>query len=258
MGVVHLLALRGSPRSGRPEQVLSAALFDAEALVAGGLDGFVVENFGDAPFFGDQVPPSTIAEMTALVERLRGAVGADVIVGVNVLRNDARAALAIAAATGADFIRVNVHSGVMHTDQGTLAGRAAETMRERRQLGADVDVVADVGVKHALPPSGFELRQAAKDTAYRGLAAALIVTGTGTGSAADERDLRAVKAAVPDRPLLVGSGVTADSAGAAGALSDGVIVGTWVKRGGNVSAPVDAERVKRLVAAARGGVKTAG
>ncbi|MBI3203150.1 MAG: BtpA/SgcQ family protein [Myxococcales bacterium] len=245
-GVVHLLPLPGSPRFSDRGAVEVRALTDAAALVAGGLDGFVVENFGDAPFFGDRVPASTIAEMTALTERIRVAVGPEPLIGVNVLRNDARAALAIAAATGADFIRVNVHVGVMVTDQGALEGRAAETLRERGASG--VEILADVAVKHATPPAGFDLDQSAKDTAYRGLADGLIVTGSGTGEATSLARLERVRRAVPDRPLFVGSGARAETLVDLLAIADGVIVGTSVKRDGRVDQPVDEARVRALVA----------
>jgi len=251
LGVVHLLPLPGSPLHTSRAAVLERALADASALVEGGLDGFVVENFGDAPFFGERVPASTLAEMAVLVERLRVAVGAEPLLGVNVLRNDARAALAVAAATGADFIRVNVHTGVMFTDQGTLEGRAHETLRERAASGARVEIFADVAVKHATPPAGFDLLQSAKDTAYRGLADALIVTGSGTGEATSLERLSLVRRAVPDRPLLVGSGASTRSIRELLGVADGAIVGTSLKRAGRVSEPVDVERVRELCRAAR-------
>lgn len=251
LGVVHLAPLPGSPRFESRGKVLDGALFDAHALIEGGVDGFVLENFGDAPFFAERVPASTVAEMAALAERLRRAVGAEPLIGVNVLRNDAAAALAIAAATGCDFIRVNVHTGVMLSDQGTLEGRAAETLRCRRELEAPVAIAADVGVKHALAPAGFDLSRAAKDCASRGLADALIVTGTGTGAEADLAHLEAVRGAVPDRPLWVGSGVTPQTVAAVFAVADGAIVGTSLKEDGDVSKPVSAARVRALVARAQ-------
>ncbi len=251
LGVVHLLPLAGSPRFSSRKLVVDHALADAEVLVAAGFDGFVVENFGDAPFFGDRVPATTIAEMAAMTERLRIAVGPEPLIGVNVLRNDARAALAIAAATGGDFIRVNVHVGVMHTDQGTLEGRAPETLRERAASRASVEILADVAVKHATPPAGFDLAQSAKDTALRGLADGLIVTGSGTGEATSVSRLEVVRRAVPDRPLFVGSGVSAATIGELLKIADGVIVGTSLKREGHVHEPVDAARARALVDAAR-------
>ncbi len=101
-------------------------------------------------------------------------------VGVNALRNDARAALAIAVATGAHFIRVNVHTGSMFTDQGLIEGAAADTLRVRAALDTRVAIMADVHVKHASPPAGADIADAASDAWHRGLADALIVSGIGT------------------------------------------------------------------------------
>lgn len=249
LGVVHLLPLPGSPRFVDRAVVRERALHDAEALTTGGMDGFVVENFGDAPFARDRVASSTVAEMAVILEHLVDFGG---LVGVNVLRNDAAAALAIAAATGASFIRVNVHTGVAYTDQGSIEGRADETLRLRRQLESQVEIVADVGVKHALMPPGFSLKQSARDTAHRGLADGLIVTGKGTGEPASLEDLGTVRRAVPKTPLFCGSGVSETSVAEVLGLADGVIVGTALKMGGEVANPVDAARVKRFVARARG------
>jgi predicted TIM-barrel enzyme len=60
-----------------------------------------------------------------------------------------------------------------------------------------------------------------------------------------------VKSAVPGTPILVGSGVTPDTVAELLSVADGAIVGTWLKRGGDVDQPVDPERVRRLVHAAR-------
>jgi uncharacterized protein len=251
LGVVHLEPLPGSPRYQQREQVLASALRDAEAMMTAGLDGFVVENFGDAPFRRDRVDPTTIAEMTVLATLLRQKVGPDVWMGINVLRNDAQAALAIAAAVGAQLIRINVHTGVMICDQGTIEGRADETLRQHRQLDTKVEIIADVAVKHALTPAGYDLKQSAKDTAYRGLAAGLIVTGSGTGETANLDELRIVRQAVPDRFLMVGSGVTIGNIKEILSIADGVIVGTTLKEDGLVSNPVSVERTKALVEQAR-------
>src|SRR5207245_839512 len=98
-------------------------------------------------------------------------------VGVNVLRNDACAALGIAATVGAAFIRVNVHSGVAASDQGILEGRAAETLRLRDALGVPVAIWADVHVKHARPLDSEDVARAAEDAVERGLADAILVSG---------------------------------------------------------------------------------
>ncbi len=264
LGVVHLRPLPGTARApgraGDAMQVaLDRALADARALEAGGLDGLIVENFGDAPFHKDRVPPEIVAALARAAVEIRRATRLPL--GVNALRNDARSALGIAAACGLDFIRVNVHSGAMLTDQGLIEGRAAETLAERRRLGAaDVLIFADVLVKHATPPAGTReelLPRIAEDTFRRGLADALVVSGTGTGEATSLADIALVRRAVPEAPVLVGSGVTdrtvratLDSGGATPG-AHGAIVGTWLKQDGKVDQPVDAERVRRLVEAAR-------
>lgn len=248
LGVVHLQALPGSPGfKGDMAAVITAAVRDAEALIDGGMSGFVVENFGDAPFFADRVPAETISSMARVLAALPEG---EHLVGVNVLRNDARAALGLAAAFDLDFIRVNVHVGAAVTDQGVIEGRAAETLRARHALGADVAILADVDVKHAAPLGPRRpLGTLAEETVGRGHADGLIVSGSGTGAPTALDDLRAVKATCPQVPLLIGSGLTIESAPQALSVADGAIVGTALKVDGHLSAPVDVDRVKALVAA---------
>lgn len=246
IGVVHLLPLPGSPRpSPGLGAVLDRALADAEALVAGGADGLVVENLGDAPFARGAVEAATVAAMARIAADIVRAVPEGFRVGVNVLRNDPLAALGIAAAVGAGFVRINVHVGAMVTDQGLIEGDARRTLLERNRLGADVAIVADVLVKHAVPLGPWGLAEAARDTASRGGADVLVVTGSGTGQPTDPEDVARVRAAAPGVPVWVGSGLTPDSVGAFPPL-DGAIVGTWLHRGGEITAPVDVERVRRM------------
>lgn len=250
VGVVHLLPLPGSPGASRGavtmQQVLEAAERDATALAQGGVDGLIVENFGDAPFFAERVPPETVAAMALAVERVRVAAGGDVDVGVNVLRNDVRAALGVAAPTGAAFVRVNVHCGSAVTDQGLVHGRAAETLRERERLAPQASIWADVHVKHAVPLAGGDLAEAAVETWSRGRADALIVSGCATGAMPDPRDIASVRGAVPDAYILIGSGLTEANAESLVAHADGAICGTALKMGGDVYAPVERSRVEGL------------
>lgn len=249
VGMVHLAALPGAPAwDGSMTDVVRRALTDAGILRDEGFDGLLVENYSDAPFHGRRVPSETVAAMAVVVAEVVD--GVSLPVGVNVLRNDARAALAVAVATGARFIRVNVHTGSMWTDQGLLEGRAAETVRARETLGADVAILADVHVKHATPPAGSRIEDAAADCWARGRADALIVSGAGTGAPTDTADIEAVRAAVPPAPILVGSGTTPGNVRALLAASDGLIVGSAVMTGGVAGAGVDRERARALVRAA--------
>jgi membrane complex biogenesis BtpA family protein len=252
VGMVHVRPLPGSPRwDGSMEGVRSAALADAQALIGNGIDALLVENHGDAPFTPGRVEAATVAGLTAVVDALRRAFP-DVPLGVNVLKNDARSALAIACATGARFIRVNVHAGAVLADQGIVHSDAHGTLRDRRLLGADVLIFADVQGKHAVPLAPVDLVQEARDLVHRGLADALVVSGRATGEPTAPGDVKRVRDAVPGVPLLVGSGVTPDTVADLLALADGVIVGTALKQGGDVMRPVDPARVRALVARARG------
>lgn len=248
IGMVHLLPLPGSPRwNGSMQQVLDAALSDARALTDGAMDGIIVENFGDAPFHPDHVPAETLAAMTAVMVEIRRATS--VPVGVNVLRNDAAAAMAICAATGGAFIRVNVHTGALLTDQGWITGSAHETVRLRARLGSTAAIFADVFVKHAVPPPGIDIEDAARDTWERGHADALIVSGAATGAPTSAADVQRVKAAVPDALVLIGSGLTAENAVTLLQSADGAIVGSSLKVDGRAESRVSLDRVQRLVAA---------
>lgn len=250
VGVIHLLPLPGSPGwGGAMGLVLDRAVREAAVLEEGGMDGLLVENFQDAPFFPDAVPPETVAAMTLAVDHVRRQVR--IPVGINILRNDAASALAVAAVTGADFIRVNVHSGAMFTDQGLLQGKAHETLRRRQALDAGVAILADVLVKHATPPPGSVLETAARDTWHRGMADGLILTGSETGTRVDSADIARVREALPpEGKIWVGSGATPDTVGELLQAADGIIVGSALQEGGRAGGGVVAARVMEFTTAA--------
>ena len=251
IGMIHLRALPGSPRwAGSMDAVIDAALDDARALAEGGADALLVENHGDMPFAPVRVDAATVAAMAVAVQAVRAAV--PLPVGVNVLKSDALSALAVASATGAVFIRVNVHVGAVVADQGLLQSTSYESLRYRRLLGLDIKILADVQAKHAVPLAPVPIEMETRDAVARGLADGLVVTGVATGEPTAMADLKKVRGAAPGMPLLVGSGATADNAAELLSVADGLIVGTSVKRDGVLANPVDAERVRRLVDAARG------
>lgn len=251
VGMVHLLPLPGSPLyGGSMAEVLDSARSDALTLAAAGFPALMVENYGDVPFFPDTVPAETIAAM---------AVGVSAVIdecqlptGVNILRNDVLSALAVAAVTGARLVRANVLTGTMYTDQGPIAGKAAEAARARSALAADVEIWADVMVKHSTPPPGLEIRQAASDTVERGLADAVVVTGTGTGAAPGLDVARSVREAVPKGTrVVIGSGADPENLASWAEVADSVIVGSSTKFDGDARNRVDPTRAGRLVQAAR-------
>jgi hypothetical protein len=248
IGVVHLRPLPGSPRwHGDMESVVELAVNDAHAYERGGAHALFIENFGDVPFTRGSVAPETIAAMAAAGRAIRDAV--KLPIGFNVLRNDACAALALCAVCDGAFVRVNVHTGAMLTDQGLIEGNAYDTLRYRRRICPAAQIFADVHVKHAVPLGTWTIEDAARDTVERGLADALIVSGTGTGLATDLADVERVRHTCPATKVLLGSGVRLENIRDFLPVADGFIVASSLKLNGKLSNPVDVKRVAALVRA---------
>jgi uncharacterized protein len=250
IGVVHLLPLPTAPRwGGNLKAVIDRAEQEALALASGGVDGIIIENFFDAPFTKGQVNPAVVSAMTLVVKRLMGLV--TLPIGINVLRNDGQSALAIATCTGAQFIRVNVLTGVMATDQGLIEGCAHDLLRYRRELGSDVKILADVLVKHARPLGTPNLTTAVQDTIERGLADAVILSGWSTGNPPDLEDLELATSAAKGTPVFIGSGADWENIPTLIQAADGVIVSSALKRQGKIEQSIDPIRVSQFVEAMR-------
>lgn len=251
IGMLHLPALPGSPRNTLSlDSIRDYMLRDAGVLAEHGIDALMLENFGDAPFYPQRVPPHVAAAMAVLGRDVVSRFGLPL--GINVLRNDGMAALGVAAACGAQFIRVNVFTGARVADQGILQGEAHEIMRYRALLGAGhVAVFADVAVKHSAPLGERSLEDEVEDTVLRAGAGAVIISGAATGKPTSLADLRRAKLAAGDAPVYVGSGVTAANLADVLRVADGVIAGTALKVDGVTTNPVDPERVKAVVQARR-------
>lgn len=249
VGVIHLLPLPGSARyDGQLDQVLARAEQEAASLASGGVNGIIVENFFDMPFAKNRVDTATACAMTLAAQRVKAISGLPI--GINVLRNDARTALAVASAVGAQFIRVNVLTGAMLCDQGIIEGEAHELLIYRKLLGLDrtVKIFADVMVKHAVPLGQWsDIRLSAQDTVKRALADVIVVSGRSTGDAPEVGDIDAVREVLPDTPILVGSGSTKENISSLLESADGIIVASSIKRHGLLENPVDVGKIRSLV-----------
>ena len=245
-GVVHLKSLPGSPSNRLSiDEIIDAAQEDVNSLVYGGVDGIIIENFGDTPFVKNDISKRTLASFTTVVENL--SIVRDIKVGINVLRNDGLAALAIAEATKSQFVRINVLNNTMYTDQGVIEGDAHEVNQFKSSLNSYVEIYADVFVKHAVPPPGSKIENHADELIHRAGADVVIVTGDGTGHEINLEDLQKVRNIVPTGKLAIGSGVTSTNVDAYQDLADILIVGTSFKVDNDVAKRVDINRVEELV-----------
>ena len=246
-GVVHLKSLPGSSGNYLTlDEIIEFAQEDVNSLLFGGVDGLIIENFGDIPFSKDDVSKRTIASFTKVVENIE--YDRDVKVGINVLRNDGIAALSIAEATNADFVRINVLNNVMmYTDQGIIEGKAHEIAEFKNTLNKEIDIYADVFVKHAVPPEGSKIENHTEELIERAGADVVIVTGDGTGHQIDIEDLSKVRDIVPQGRLAIGSGVNEENIDDYLDLADILIVGTSFKIDHDVSKRVDQRSVEQLI-----------
>lgn len=247
IGMVHLRPLPGSPRfAGDFDAVIQAAVADALVWEQAGANSLMVENFGDVPFYKGDVPRETVTAMTRVAGEIRRAVPG-LPLGINVLRNDGLSAIAVAAAVGASYIRINVLSGSAVTDQGIIEGQAADLMRYRKALGAEhIKVLADVRVKHAASLAERPLQDEVEELVHRAGADAVIVSGTGTGKPTDPGHAAEVKQYSGDTPVLIGSGADANSIPLLKDACDGFIVGSAAKPRGNIDEPVDLELARQI------------
>jgi len=247
IGMIHLPALPGSPQGyqARFSDLSRFALSELEALQNGGVDGVIVENFWDIPYFPDEVPPISIACMAAIAGLI--VEKSPIPVGINVLYNDYHAEIAIARAVGASFVRAEVFVDPAISETGLIEASAPYLVRERIALGAEnVAILADVQGKNTSTLWHREVLESAKDAEQRGLADAIVVTGSGTGQPVTLDDLHRIKQA-SHIPVLAGSGVTPQSIPDLFNNCDGAIVGSFFKQGGKLAAPTDMGRVKELM-----------
>ncbi|GBC85583.1 hypothetical protein HRbin11_02033 [bacterium HR11] len=247
VAVVHLPPLPGSPLYEGPlSAIVDRAVEEARRLTEAGAWAVLLENFGDRPFYRRRVPPITVAAMTHVASRVVAQVGCRI--GISMLRNDALSGLAVAAAVGGHFIRVNVLTGVVLTDQGLVSGPAARLLRYRRYWSAPaVEVWADFRVKHGHPLVERPVEDELADLLERGLADAVIVSGPRTGQPPDPAWVRRIRQAAPGAVLWLGSGATPENLADFLPFIDGVIVGSYLREGGVAGRPLDRRRVERWV-----------
>ena len=254
IGMVHCWPLPGAPGyTGYGMQtIIDNALRDAHALAEGGCDGIIVENMWDIPFrAGPNIQPESIAAQAVVAAAVKRELALPM--GITLGHNGGVSLLGIAIASGAEFIRVCMFAGAGVWDAGEWdEGCAADLMRRRKELHAEhIKLFADVDKKHSVRFPGIDLATHIEWTRFFG-ADALIVSGRMTGDAPDLGKVREAKAMAGDRPVLIGSGGDERNIGAFMEVIDGVIVGSSIKIDGRCENPVELERVRRFVGAARG------
>lgn len=247
IGMVHLLALPGAPHfpGGSLEPILDFALADVRALRDGGVDGLIIENAWDIPFTKD-IGIETVAAMAALAGPLQREAGLPI--GINCLANGAIPGLAIAKATGAQFVRVNQWVNAYVANEGLIEGPAGAALRYRAAIkGDDIKIFADVHVKHGAHAivADRSLGEQTRDAVFFD-ADVLIATGQRTGDVTEATEIDGIRQHTA-LPVIVGSGFCTADAARLLRHADGAIVGSSIKRDGVWWNPVEQDRVRELM-----------
>ena len=246
IGVVHLKALPGSPSyENNLSEIYKSALEDSTALQNGGVDSIIIENFGDIPFTKDSISKLTLAHFTNIAKELSDSLNIDI--GINVLRNDGESALSIADSINANFVRINILSGTMYTDQGIIEGKANKLIKLKNSLSNNIEIYADVFVKHAVPPIGYTIENQTEELLLRAGADKIIITGDGTGKEINFEQLQKLRGIVPKGQLAIGSGVNESNIENYKNVADILIIGTGFKVDQNIAKPIDVKSVEKLI-----------
>jgi uncharacterized protein len=248
IGVLHVGGRPGTPSHDRSlGAIVDTAVAEARVYMASGFHGLVMENTHDRPYLKGAVGPEIVASMAVIGQEVRRAVPAPL--GIQILAGANQAALAVAQACGASFIRVEGFVFAHIADEGLIESSAGSLLRYRRAIGADgIRVFCDIKKKHSAHAmtADVSLVETAKAAEFF-LADGVIVSGIATGQPTDPDEVRDVAAAV-SRPVLVGSGVTAENVRRYDA-ADALIIGSDVKRDRVWSGPIDESRVRAIVRA---------
>ncbi|MDI6871109.1 MAG: BtpA/SgcQ family protein [Bacillota bacterium] len=251
IAMAHFLPMPGSPlynEAGGVEAIREWVRRDVHALQDGGVDAIMFCNEGDRPY-NFKASPATLATMAAVIGQLLPEIR--VPFGVDILW-DPQAAIALAKATGARFVR-EVFTGTYASDMGLWDTSCGEALRFRRNIGAgEVRLFFNINAEFAAPIGQRPLSLIAKSAVFSSLADVVCVSGPMTGQSVEVSDLSVIKNALPDTPVVANTGVRAENVREILKIADGVIVGTTLKQDGNTWNPVDPDRVRRFVEAARG------
>lgn len=248
IGMVHCLPLPGSACYGGDfQKVIDQAVADAKTLEEAGFDAVIVENMNDLPASA-RLNKIQTAALTACACAVRQAISLPM--GIDAAFCDPEAGLAIAAVSGAEFIRNAVYVDTVLFTDGLLMPTCRETIELRNRLGIpQVKILADVQVKHTHMLANVDIKDSIHDAVSNG-ADVLIITGAACGMEAPIELVRTAKSLV-NIPVLAGSGVNAGNIKEQFTVADGGIIGSSIKKGGILTNPVDPELARKVVDATK-------
>ncbi|GMT31847.1 hypothetical protein PFISCL1PPCAC_23144, partial [Pristionchus fissidentatus] len=255
-GMIHVPALPGTPSNTlKVPAILDIVRKEAEIYSNSGVDGIIVENMHDLPYVrADKIGPEIVSAMSMACSTVASVCREgkkDMTLGVQILAGANREAMAVAHATGFDFIRAECFVFSHVADEGWMDACAGDLLRYRKMIGADdVAVFTDVKKKHCAHSvtSDVSLGETARAAQFF-YADGVILTGVATGAKANSTELKELIDAT-SLPVLIGSGIDVWNVKEYKA-AQGFIVGSSLKKNGDWRGELCADKVKRLTHAVK-------
>lgn len=253
ISMLHLDPLPGDPRWKEGDSldvVIEHARHDLHALQDGGVDGILFSNEFSLPYERTMnfVTPATMAFIIGnLRSEIRVPFGVDAI-------SDGAACIELAAATACDFIRGTFHGvyvgdgGFYNNDFSKLQRRRTELHLQKLRMLYFINPESD----RAMDPR--PLAEIASSTIFKAHPDGLCISAQAAGQDVDEDLMASVKAKNPEVCVLCNTGCRPDTIEAKLATSDGAVVGTYFKEGGQFedanlnNVRIDQARVEEFMA----------
>ena len=251
IGMIHVEALPGTPKyTGNMKSIIAKAIEEAKIYADHGLHAIALENMHDTPYLNTKVGPEITAAMAVVANEIKSV--CKLPCGIQILAAANKEALAVALAADLDFIRAEGFVFAHVADEGMIESCAGEILRYRKMIGAEhIQIFCDIKKKHSSHAitSDVDIGETAKAAEFF-MSDGLIVTGVATGTEADIADIRSVRKHCK-LPVMVGSGVNSGNIKKYLAEVDGIIVGSYLKEGGDWLNKVDPKRVAELMSQVR-------
>ena len=246
IGMIHVCALPGTPSSSMTvSKIVDQARQEADILLSSGFDALLIENMHDTPYLNRQVGPEIVASMTAVMLAIREMT--DLPIGIQILAGANKAAIAVAQAANANFIRAEGFCFAHISDEGIMSSDAGELLRYRAAINANhIAVLTDIKKKHASHAitADTDLKSTCEAAAFF-QSDGIIITGFATGKPASIQDVKIAESAT-ELPIFVGSGITSENLAEYWSSATGFIVGSSLKYDGRWNNFIDAEKAQHL------------
>ena len=219
-GMIHLSTQQGMT-------MLELAKQETEIYLRNGIHP-LIENY-----FGSAEDCETVLEWISEAHP-------EAVYGLNIL-GDYHKAFELAERYDARFIQIDSVCG--HLKPARDAEYEEELAETRRQY--DCVLLGGVRFKYQAVRSGRTVEEDLQIGMRR--CDAIVCTGEGTGLATPMQKLSDFKDVVGDFPVVVGAGVTLETAKETARKSDGAIVGSWFKDGHDASGAVNEQYVEEFM-----------